>query len=238
MTTCIAILALSMVAVEGAAAAGSISLAGRWRFRLDPGDQGMGEGWFEQSLPGAIQLPGTLTGQGIGDEIGTDTAWVGGIVDRSFFTAPEYAAYREPGQVKIPFWLQPEKYYAGAAWYQRDIEIPPDWASRRTVLFLERAHWETRLWVDGRLIGASPSLSTPHEYDLGRLTPGAHVADRAGGQPPHRGYRRELPRHQRSHPGQLERHRGPDRTAQHAPGVDRGNSGLPGLSRGPNSWPQ
>jgi hypothetical protein len=35
------------------------------------------------------------------------------------------------------------------------------------VLFLERAHWETRVWVDGRLIGTNNSLSTPHEYELG-----------------------------------------------------------------------
>ena len=92
-----------------------------------------------------------------------------------WFTAPEYAAYRQPGNVKVPFWLQPEKYYAGAAWYQRDIEIPKSWDGQRVVLLLERPHWETRVWLDDKLVGTNDSLSTPHEYDLGQLAPGKHT---------------------------------------------------------------
>jgi hypothetical protein len=29
-----------------------------------------------------------------------------GIVDKSWFTAPEFADYRNPGNVKVPFWHQ------------------------------------------------------------------------------------------------------------------------------------
>jgi hypothetical protein len=75
----------------------------------------------------------------------------------------------------VPFWLQPEKYYVGAAWYQRDMEIPREWQGKRVVLTLERPHWETRVWVDGKQVGSNNSLSTPHEYDLGAaLAPGNH----------------------------------------------------------------
>ncbi len=75
----------------------------------------------------------------------------------------------------MPFWLQPEKHYAGVAWYQRDLDIPADWKGKRVLLTLERPHWETRLWVDGREAGSNNSLSTPHEYDLGTtLQPGKH----------------------------------------------------------------
>ncbi len=104
-----------------------------------------------------------------------DTQWTGGIVDRSFFTDPQFAKYREPGHIKLPFWLQPDKYYAGVAWYQRDFTVPAAWQGKRVVLFLERAHWETRVWVDGKLMGSDNSLSTPHEYDLGQLAPGKHT---------------------------------------------------------------
>ncbi len=160
-----------------AAAAGrqDISLAGQWRFKLDRADAGIGQKWFERALPDQIKLPGTLTAQGVGDEVTVGTEWAGGIVDKSWFTAPQYAKYRSPGNVKIPFWLQPEKSYAGAAWFQRDFEVPKDWQGKRIVLFLERAHWETRVWVDGKLIGTNQSLSTPHEYDLGQLAPGRHT---------------------------------------------------------------
>ncbi len=151
------------------------SLAGSWRFRLDRLDAGMAERWFERALPDQIELPGSLPERGVGDPVSTNTAWTGGIVDQSWFTAPEYAPYRQPGNVKVPFWLQPEHYYAGVAWFQRDIEVPADWQGRRIVLFLERVHWESRVWVDARLVGANNSLSTPHEYDLGQLPPGKHT---------------------------------------------------------------
>ncbi|MCL4787530.1 MAG: beta-galactosidase [Verrucomicrobia bacterium] len=164
------VLALAWAAVWCAAqspAANALPLAGDWRFSLDRGDVGIGEGWFAKRLPDRIRLPGTLARQGIGDDVSTNTPWIGGIVDKSWFTAPEFEKYRQPGNVKVPFWLQPEKHYAGVVWYQRDIEIPADWQGKRVVLFLERAHWETRVWVDDRFIGTNNSLATPHEYELG-----------------------------------------------------------------------
>lgn len=152
----------------------TIPLGGKWTFELDRSDAGINSRWFDRRLPGTIRLPGSLPEQGIGDDISLETPWTGGIVDRSFFQAPEYAKYRQPGNIKVPFWLQPEKYYAGVAWFQREITIPKRWAGQRVVLFLERPHWETRVWLDGQLIGANQSLSTPHQYDLGRLAIGNH----------------------------------------------------------------
>lgn len=171
---------VSLVCVIGsaclasAAPADALSLAGRWRFALDRVDVGITEQWFDRKLDGSIKLPGSLPGQGIGDPVTVDTKWIGGIVDKSWFTAPQYEPYRRPGNVKVPFWLQPEKCYAGAAWYQRDIEVPKAWVGRRVVLMLERPHWETRVWVDGTLMGVQNALGTPHEYDLGQLEPGRH----------------------------------------------------------------
>src|SRR5262249_2798394 len=131
-----------------AIAAQTISLEGAWHFQLDRADIGIKERWFERILPDRVKLPGSLPAKGIGDDISVDTKWTGDIVDKSWFTAPEYAKYREPGHVKVPFWLQPQKYYAGAAWYQRDFTIPQRWQGKRVVLTLERPHWETRVWVD------------------------------------------------------------------------------------------
>jgi hypothetical protein len=152
-----------------------ISLAGQWRFQLDRGDVGIQEQWFARTLADKIKLPGSLPAQGIGDDITVDTKWTGDIVDKSWFTAPEYAPYRKPGNLKVPFWLQPEKYYAGVAWYQREVDVPASWKGKRLVLTLERPHWETRVWVDERTFGTNNSLSTPHEYDLRTaLEPGKH----------------------------------------------------------------
>ena len=167
--------ALAALPTATAAAPDSISLEGPWAFRLDRDDRGGQEKWWESAFSARIRLPGALQAQGYGDEVSTRTSWTGEIVDRSWFTAPEYEKYRKPGNVKVPFWLQPERHYVGPAWYQRAIEVPRQWAGKRIVLSLERPHWETRVWLDGRFLGSNNSLSTPHVYDLGtRIPPGRH----------------------------------------------------------------
>jgi len=179
------ILTLSLFCVDGfiskaqavdktAASESSISLAGQWNFRLDPQNVGEKENWFEIDLPQKIKLPGSTTENGFGNDISVDTQWIGTVVDRSWYTEKKYEKYRQPGSIKVPFWLTPLKHYVGPAWYQKTIEIPANWQNKRIVLFLERPHWETKVWVDGEEKGSQNSLATPHIYDLGKLTPGSH----------------------------------------------------------------
>jgi len=128
-----------------------IDLAGVWTLALDPMDRGIVERWWATFLPhptGKLHLPGSLQAQGFGDEITLDTPWTGSIVDRSFFEDARYAPYRRSGAIKVPFWLQPERYYKGAAWYQRTVRIPEEWRGHRLVLRLERPHWQTNVWLD------------------------------------------------------------------------------------------
>jgi len=152
----------------------TMDLSGEWSFELDPDDRGRADAWYSRRLRDTLRLPGSLQAQGFGEEISVDTKWTGSIVDDSWFREPRYAPYRRPGNIKVPFWLQPDKHYQGAAWYARTIEIPSDWQRQRITLTLERPHWETQLWLDDREIGRRDSLSTPHIYDLGSVTPGTH----------------------------------------------------------------
>jgi len=166
---------LFLILLSGVAFAGNIiDLAGRWRFALDRDDVGIKEDWCRQELKENIRLPGSLPEQGIGDPVSLKTPWTGGIVDKSFFNAPEYEKYRQPGNIKVPFWLQPDTYYVGAAWYQREFEVPESWKGKRVDLYIELAHWETQLWVDGRFFGTNNALATPHVYNLGSLVSGKH----------------------------------------------------------------
>jgi hypothetical protein len=144
----------------------AISLAGEWRFALDRTDAGIQEQWFQRNLADRIKLPGALQEQGYGDDVSAQTDWTATLYDKLWYLKPHYKKYTQPGNVKIPFFLQPDKRYVGAAWYQREIEIPDQWKGRRVVLTLERPHWETRVWLDGREIGTNNSLSVPHVYAL------------------------------------------------------------------------
>src|SRR3954470_23850286 len=125
------------------------SLAGEWRFAMDRDDVGVKENWFSRDLPDRIKLPGILQSQGYGDEISVDTPWVAALPrDMRWYQLPQYQAYTKPGNVKVPYLSQPVRHYLGVAWYQRDPEIPAAWEKRRVVLTLERAHWETTVYVD------------------------------------------------------------------------------------------
>ncbi|HVT72074.1 MAG TPA: hypothetical protein VHD61_02985 [Lacunisphaera sp.] len=168
------VVALVMTALSSPAAE-TIDLSGRWQVALDRDQVGLAERWFARSSGQPISLPGSVQAAGLGDPVSVDTHWTGGIFDRSWFTAPAYAPYRQPGSIKVPFWLQPETHFTGFAWYQRELEVPSAWAGRRIVLSLERPHWKTRVWLDEREIGSGDALSVPHVYDLGRdLSPGRH----------------------------------------------------------------
>jgi hypothetical protein len=164
------------VAAPGSLGADTINLAGTWRFQSDPRDAGLRDRWFSANLKDAIRLPGSMAENGKSEAVTLDTQWTGQIVDKSWFTSPAYAVYRKPGNIKVPFWLTPDKHYVGLAWYQKEIAVPDNWRGKRVVLVLERCHWETRLWVDGEEAGLRNSLSAPHEYDLTPfLTPGQHI---------------------------------------------------------------
>lgn len=133
---------------EDQSVSNKISLAGRWNFRLDPERKGIQEKWFTRVLPDTIHLPGSCGEQGYGIK-----------------TSKPYSIDRLTRVYK----------YEGPAWYQRVIYVPASWKGKCLELFLERCHWETKVWLDNKPFGMQNSLSVPHVYDLGKVAPGRHV---------------------------------------------------------------
>ena len=155
----------------------NIDLSGLWQFKIDSLDQGIKEQWYVKDLPESVQLPGSMTENGKGDDITVDTHWTGSMWNDSlWYTSPKYEEYRQQDNIKVSFWLSPEKVYYGPAWYQKKVDIPEDWEGKAVDLHLERAHWETTLWIDGEKVGMKNTLGTPHDYDLTEyLSPGEHT---------------------------------------------------------------
>jgi hypothetical protein len=149
---------------------GPVNLAGTWSFQLDREDRGEADQWFQRELSNVIVLPGVLTAQGFGDPVSMQTKWTGNI-NKIWQSDPYYQQYQTPGNFKMPFWLQPDRHYVGAAWYQRPIDLPQDWQGKRLALFLERPHWKTTVWLDDRCLGSKDSLGTAHVYELGSNVP-------------------------------------------------------------------
>ncbi|MFC2083994.1 sugar-binding domain-containing protein [Bacteroidota bacterium] len=122
-------------------------LSGTWNFELDHENMGETEQWFNRQLEKEISLPGTTDEAGYGEKtVGSDY----GILTRVH-------------------------KYIGVAWYQREIEIPELWLSKEISLFLERVIWESKVFIDGKEIGAKDALATPHVHEIGILEPGNHL---------------------------------------------------------------
>lgn len=134
----------------------TIDLSGEWRFAT--GDK--------PTYTDRITLPGSMLTNGKGDIVDVDTQWTGSLYDSSYFFNPYMERYRVAGDMKFPFFLTPKRHYVGNAWYEKTVKIPKDWKNRRVVLFLERPHIETTVFVNGKEVGHQMSLSVPHEYDI------------------------------------------------------------------------
>ncbi|MEG1616278.1 MAG: beta-galactosidase [Bacteroidales bacterium] len=127
----------------------TMSLSGTWRFQMDPMGFGKtpGSELYKVRLTESIMLPGTT------DEGGKGIKSTARHIDR----------------------LTRKFEYCGQAWYQREVVIPENWERKNIILNLERCHWETTVYVDGKPAGTEESLSTPNRFDLTALmTPGIH----------------------------------------------------------------
>ncbi len=146
------------------ASAETTSLAGDWRFALDPDGKGQEEKWFSSDLKEMIPLPGTT------DAAQKSAKNSGGEAKKSIQALTLEAD--QPG--KLTSKLARLFPYEGVAWYQRDIDIPESWKGKRIELELERTKL-TSAWIDDVPLGTLDSLTTSHVYPLPLdLSPGKH----------------------------------------------------------------
>lgn len=174
ITICLSILALTACEDNQQK---EMDLSGEWRFKIDSLDVGIQNKWYSNNLEGVLKLPGSMAENGKGNDITVNTDWTGNMWNDSlWYKDQKMKKYRQKGNVKIPFWLQPVKDYKGAAWYQKTVVIPQDWSNKNINLHLERVHWESTVWIDNKKIGMQNTLATPHDYDLAAvLNPGKHT---------------------------------------------------------------
>lgn len=128
----------------------TIDLSGTWRFQTDPMGFGKtpGSQLYKIKLAESVTLPGTM------DENGKGLPVTARYVDR----------------------LTRKFEYCGQAWYQREVFIPDTWRDKEITLELERCHWETAVYIDGKPVATDERLSTPNRFLLTQqFTPGMHT---------------------------------------------------------------
>lgn len=172
--TCLTIALLAGVNAMSAAGDASkqpttIDLSGQWQFQTDRNDEGRRNDWASRRrLDETIVLPGSMLTRGKGDKVTVETEWISSLYDSSFFYSPVMAKYRDPDNFKATFFLTPDHHYVGVAWYNRSVDVPNAFLAddSRYILYLERPHIQTTLYVNGQQIGQQNSLCVPHEYDV------------------------------------------------------------------------
>lgn len=161
-------------------AAQTIDLSGQWQFRIDRDGKGESEAWYAATTPfdDTILLPASMPQRLKGDDISVNTHWVGSLYDSSYFFNPYMKRYRNPGKdMKLQFFLTPDKHYVGKAWYKKTITLPDSADLPMYALYLERPHITTQVWVNGEKVDRmQKSLSVPHVFYLyGMLNPGENT---------------------------------------------------------------
>ncbi|MBW8016512.1 MAG: hypothetical protein FVQ82_10015 [Planctomycetes bacterium] len=143
------LLAMLIVVFANSAIAdkGTVSLAGRWGFRLDADDVGVAEKWYGQKFEDTVKLPG--------------------ITDEN-----HKGIYKNEKDEKR---LSRVWYWKGPAWYQKQVTIPDSWAGKKITLFFERGK-DIRVWVDEVFCGWENTLSAAQVFDVTKaMTPGKHT---------------------------------------------------------------
>ena len=153
-----------------------VNLAGEWSIKLDTDNIGENEEWFKSSgFDGTVRLPGCIQEQGYGDIPDINTVWwKNETLEDWFKSSPWLEEYKAADNFKTQAWLVPDRHYLGKVWFTKQINIPENWDGKHIILYLERCHWETKLWIDGEYFGSNLSLGTPHIYDLTNVKPGKH----------------------------------------------------------------
>ena len=85
---------------------------------------------------------------------------------------PAGAGPRKDQTINVPFpWESAlsgvaARDYKGAAWYEREITVPADWAGRRVFLHFGAVDWSARVWLNGRLIAEHENGYLPFSVDV------------------------------------------------------------------------
>jgi len=128
-----------------------IRLSGDWRFRLDPGEAGVSEKWFQYPymLLENILVPGCWQGQGFGDDS---------------------EVFHKEVEVKIRTY---KSTYIGTGWYGKVFTVPSGWDGQRIWLNFGGVSPSAELWLNGEKLGEHHSPLVPFAYDItSRLIPG------------------------------------------------------------------
>ena len=122
-------------------------LADGWRFRLDPDDVGVADGWHarQDGVAESITVPGCWQGQGFGDD-STDEVWDFRLEARTLRAT-----------------------YKGTGWYATTFRVPDELVGGRHELRFGGVHPSAEFWLNGVRLGEHHQPFVPVGFDVGDI---------------------------------------------------------------------
>jgi beta-galactosidase len=59
--------------------------------------------------------------------------------------------------------------YVGKAWYRKSITVNPEWRNKTVRLLFDGVNFESKIWLNGTLIGTNNIGYLPFEFDVSKL---------------------------------------------------------------------
>lgn len=134
----------------------SISLAGTWEVRTDPGEKGFAERWFSREdleFVEKLEVPGNWITQGLGGE----------------GTPSDKGVLGDLGLLSNELSMRSAKLkgsHLGLVWYRKHVSVPREWENRQIRMVFGAVLNSVRVWVNGRFVGGRWTDGNSFHFDV------------------------------------------------------------------------
>jgi autotransporter-associated beta strand protein len=74
------------------------------------------------------------------------------------------------GLILVPFPMESAlsgvMQYNPYSWYRRQFVVPPEWSGQRVILHLDAVNWQSRIYLNGQILGTHTGGYDPFSYDI------------------------------------------------------------------------
>lgn len=121
-----------------------ISLDKQWKFKEDPGNVGLKDGWYKNDY--------------------NDSSWNSESVPMAWdlYDTPDFG--KSTGQS----WGQGSAFYDGFAWYRTTMNVPASWKHKFITINFLAVNYQAWIYVNGNLVGEHEGSNIPFSMDIGK----------------------------------------------------------------------
>jgi len=131
----------------------SIDISGKWNV-------------ITGNKSGIVNFPANIAEYGFGEKPSFKTRWIAHASKVNATAKKLQNIVEKKDDFKWPYFLQPKLHFRGQSFCSKEVSIPQNFIGQRVVLYLERVHMKSTLFVNGKTVGSSMLMCVPQRYDI------------------------------------------------------------------------